>query len=154
MADKTVVVTEDEAPPASPAADEAARAAAAAGQASDAATSAAALAEVQAARVTNAAANEIASFEGRLSEWQSKTEALAADLAADRSARETQFGETRSMLDGLTNSLQSIQSRLAPSPASPASPSPGPEPGALPAAQTAPAAPEPEPPRRKAHRWI
>lgn len=135
----TVVVTEQE-----DAADvEAARAAASATQATEAAAAALALAQVQAANVTEAASVEIASYEERLNQCQEQIESLNSQAQAHQGAMAAQ-------LEAMRTEFSSILKRLEPPP------EPSPEsPPSTPSEATKPeAAAEPEAPRRKAHRWI
>ena len=147
MADKTVIVETppEEAPSAIVAADvEAARANLSATAATEAAAGAMALAEVQAARVIDAASSEISSYEERLNECASQIEQHGGQLKTHRE-------ETAAQLASLSTQLSSILQKLEKTPEP--SPSPAPNPGEPLVAEALPAEPEPAA-RRKAHRWI
>lgn len=118
---------------------------AAATHAAEAAVATAALAEAGAART-------IADFEEELGQCRAENAALGLRLDAESASRADQLAALES---GLRGQLSSILERLE-RPAEPSltNPPPSPsEPESHPAPN--PAAPsEPEPPRRKAHRWI
>lgn len=144
-----VIVAEGEPP--TPSADEAERANAAANQATQAAVAASALAEVQAANVTQAAADRMAEFEAELSQWRGlkeRQEAQTAEYAQHRQAIETRLNE-------MAGQLSQIHEKLATPPASPPSPEQNlNEPPTAGEAEPPPEPPRPPAERRKAHRWI
>ena len=122
MADKTVIV---ETPP-------------------EEAPSAIVAADVEAARVIDAASSEISSYEERLNECASQIEQHGGQLKTHRE-------ETAAQLASLSTQLSSILQKLEKTPEP--SPSPGQNPEEPPVAEAP--QPEPEAPaRRKAHRWI
>jgi hypothetical protein len=150
----TVVVTETEPPeaPESTAEIDAAQAAASANSAAEAAAASIAMADVVAARAADAAANDVAAYEGRLAECQEGLRTATQRLDASDAAA----AELRSQTAQLLTMLESIQSRLAPPPERPTNPEPGQS-----GATDGPATPEGDPPpepqqpaRRRAHRWI
>jgi hypothetical protein len=100
-------------------------------------------AQIAVAGVTQQAATEIAQTEERLAEWQSSQakllEQLASRVAGHEQATEARLKET-------TDQLSLILSRLEAQQAPQQSPETNPGEGA-------PPAPEPEAPRRRAHRW-
>jgi hypothetical protein len=132
------------------AADDAERARAAADQAAAAASSAAALAQAEAANVSDQARQGIAAFEERLASCQSQLEGLRGSLSADQEAR-------RQELSTLESKIMEALRPTPPPPPPPPEPLTNPPQGQAGAAGNGTPAPE-EPPanqaRRKAHRWI
>lgn len=139
------------------AAVEAARAAASAQTASEAAAAAIVQADVAAANANNQAADRMAAFEGKLSQWEAHTSELTEGLQAGQ----RQFGsfqtETTAALNSVNDRLSSIQARLD-AQAPPPNQNPGPTadaPKASPPPDNHPPPEEPPPPAKKrAHRWI
>ncbi|PWT78038.1 MAG: hypothetical protein C5B60_01785 [Chloroflexi bacterium] len=132
-------------------ADDAERARAAADQAQSSAAAAATMAQVEAANVTQQAADRMAAMEAEASQWRGLKEAQEGLTAEYRGHRE----KTEASLAGLQQQLSTILSRLEPKPESLTNPptessNPGGE------KTTAPQAAEPEKPvtRKRAHRWI
>ena|SRR5262245_31104037 len=128
--------------------DDAERARAAADQATAAASSAAALAQVEAANVTQQAADRVAAIEAEASSWRGLREQFEGQTAEYRSHREA----TAASLAGLQEQLSSILAKLEPKP----EPLTNPPDGKPTAADGKTTAPEPErpPERKRAHRWI
>ena len=137
---ETTIVKDD-----SPAADEAQRANAAAQAASDAAVNVAALATVEAANVQQQASERMAKFETELGQWRGLKEQNETLAAGFSSLRETVTAD----LNSLREQISSIQ---RPPPLEP-------EPLTNPPTDQKEeghreGAAEPEPQRKKAHRWI
>jgi hypothetical protein len=123
------------------------------------AAAAAAEAETRAAQLTadanRNAADRIASFEGRLDQWQTDLTTLSETTAtAVSNVRTELLAQSEQTAAELRSSLASILQKLEPPP-EPPPPNLTPPPGA--GAGTAPAPPaEPSPPpaAKRAHRWI
>jgi len=148
MADKTVVVAETPPAPSSPADVEAARAAASANAAAEAAAAATSMATVEAARVQDDAAQRLASYEGKMSEWQSQmTQLSQRSQEAERRAEEisTRHGQA---LDRLISEQELILARLPPLQPDLLNPETNPPADARPAPE-----PGPPPAKRRPHRW-
>ena len=125
--------------------------------AQEAAAGAIALSEVQAANVTEAASDRIASYEERLEQWRQETQAENATLRDSLS--QAQISMEARMEASLAEIRESLSSMLTP-PAPPQESPPNPDPASsareeLPSETPTEPPPEPDPPtRRKAHRWI
>ena len=146
MADTPVVVVPTDSP--SSADVEAARAAASATTAAEAAAATIAMADATAARTGQDAAERMAAFEGRMTEWQTQTQTTETRL--DELMRLARENETRhaARLDQLERATASILDRLEPEPPpSQTTPATSPPAGDQPASEPAP------PPRKRAHRW-
>jgi hypothetical protein len=128
---------------------EAARAAHSAQVASEAAAQALVMTEVTAAKVEQDAANELAEYQERLSEWQAQNEALKADFYQHRDEMQAWRTQAMEAIGRLTP---------PPPPETPDNPQSLKEEASADVPQAITAAPEPpqepSPPRKKAHRWI
>jgi hypothetical protein len=128
---------------------EAARAAHSAQVASEAAAQALVMTEVTAAKVEQDAANELAEYQERLSEWQAQNEALKADFYQHRDEMKAWQTQAMEAIGRLT------PPEPPPTPDNPQSLTAGEQSAGAPQAVEVPPPPtEPSPPRKKAHRWI
>lgn len=145
MADEVVVIPD----PNAAVADTAQLAANSAERAQEAAAATMEHASVAVAGVAQQAAAQIAETQEGLIEWQRSQERTLASLA-EKVQQHEQRAET--LARETTERLSSILSRLEPPLASPPNPQNGPAEAVPP--EGVPAAPEPAPERRRAHRWI